>query len=240
VACDAEEEEVGTGARPPPSGWYQDPWGPPGASRYWSGSAWRQQVVGSARFPEPDQDGAEEDGADEEGTGGRARRKRAAFVGAGGLALAVLVAAAVVVLGRSQDVSEISTPVLGVSFTSEQVQLAQPELTARLADLERHASEDPPDVPATAVDLTGTWWSAHASYTIAQHGAEVVVQEINAYGTTGIGYGVFDGRTVQIQYEAVDGSTGFADFTLRDANTLTAVFRNATHQVSVPAVLTRS
>jgi hypothetical protein len=233
---------MGTGARPPPSGWYQDPWGPPGASRYWSGSGWTQQVVGSARFPEPDQDGAEENGGEEEAMGGgRPRRARAALVGAGGLALAVLVVAAVVVLGRSRDVSEISTPVLGVSFTSEQVQLAQPELTARLADLERDAAQERrPDIRVTAVDLTGTWWSPHASYTITQHGAEVVVQEINAYGTTGIGYGVFDGRTAQIQYQAADGSTGFADFTLRDANTLTAVFRNATHGVSVSAVLTRS
>jgi hypothetical protein len=247
---------MGTEDTPMPPGWYQDPWGPEGGFRYWSGTGWTQQVTGSVRFPEPAPDGApvhapDGDAGDSGDTGdtgdtgdvdGSGPGRRTRMVGIGGLVLAVLVVATTAVDRAGQDAGEISTPVLGVAFTSGRVEQAQPGLEARLADLERHAAQDPPDpsVPVTAVDLTGTWWSTGASYTISQYGAEVVVREINAYGTTGVGYGVFDGRFVEIRYEAVDGSFGIARFTLVDADTLSAVFRNSTHAVNSSAVLTRS
>jgi Protein of unknown function (DUF2510) len=220
---------MGTGRTPSTPGWYPDPWGPQGALRYWSGAAWTSEVGPPAPPQAPEQDGE------------RASTGLKVF-GIGGLALVVLVVATIMLVSRGQDVGEISTPVLGVKFTSSQVAQAQPELEARLAQLEQRAGQDQASAPAavTALDISGVWNGPAADYVITQYGTEVVVEEVTAYGTTGVGIGLFDGELLQIQYEALDGSTGLGEFMIVGGDTLSGAFQNSTYGTIESAVLTRS
>jgi hypothetical protein len=176
---------TGPGQSPPPPGWYPDPDGTAGLVRWWNGSTWSDvatpagpgvavqssPLLAPAPRPEP----APAELITEEGsTGGRS-----VWIGLGALLLIVIVGAAAVFLGRSDDAQPTAQP----SSTSQPQPFQPPAQsfppgTVRIID----------DVSGISYPYLGEGWNEWALWNQAETtetaGQYFVTQELTGEGTT--------------------------------------------------------
>jgi hypothetical protein len=76
-----------------------------------------------------------------------------------------------------------------------------------------------------SADISGVWTGdPSVSYLIEQSGAAVFFTEQSAYGPTAIGYRTIVGARFTFQFEAVNGSSGTGELTLRSDGSLAGSF----------------
>jgi hypothetical protein len=123
---------------------------------------------------------------------------------------------------------------------AEQVEAAQSDLQADTRALQQQADAVADSTDSQLPDIAGRWSGENGlEYYIYQYGDQVVMQEVSDIGVTAAGSGIFDGTTVQLEYQAADWSTGYAELTLEDPSRLSGYFYNYDAGTSVPASLRR-
>ena len=158
---------------------------------------------------------------------------------------------AIVVVGyaivRGQDFKGITSdgdivfyPTGGVASEGE-VEAAQSDLQEDTTELQQEADATADNsTDGQLPDISGEWSGDNGlTYHIYQYGDQVVMQEVANVGVTAVGEGMFDGTTVQLNYQAADWSTGYAELTLEDPSTLSGFFHNYDAGTSVAANLRR-
>jgi hypothetical protein len=236
-----------------PPGWYPDP-GQRGMLRYWTGVTWTNRTAPMRPAPPlpPMPAAAPYAPPASAPPAGPARRGWGCLtsLGLGGLALLFAVVMAVVALSRGQEVKSVDAggkiefySAKGGEYSADEIAGRQDALEKELAEVKEQAESragSSTNVAPPPVDLTGTWQGDDgvAQYDLQQFGTYVVVQERTAYGITAVGQGTFDGRHLELSYQAFNYTTGQASLDLVDGRTLSGYFNNSMYGQS-PATLRR-
>ena len=88
-------------------------------------------------------------------------------------------------------------------------------------------------------NISGVWQAAGGiSYSIQQSGNMVAMQEMNpVYGITAVGQGVISGKSVDIAYNTIAGTTGRTTLQLsEDGKQMTGSFSHAVKGISTPLI----
>jgi hypothetical protein len=210
----------------PPSGWRPDPgWGP--APEGW-------QFYVDAPWAPPEEPEKPKRG-----------RRFALFAG---LFVAAVIGTVLLMGGRFGALEigpesvrlEFDHSAAGEGASEEAVEGAQSDLEERMAEFEEEAQNQSTPTGPSDVTVSGVWQGDNGfTYVFQQYGAAFTWrEEAPAYGITAVGNGFVDGTYVYIQFQAYDGSTGYAELTF-DGQALRGTFTNAAF-AGVPIAMFRA
>lgn len=96
-------------------------------------------------------------------------------------------------------------------------------------------------MPSTLPDLNGQWSETGGiTYVITQGGSGATIEEYTpGLGLTATGVGTVTEQGAQFGFQAFNGSTGFADFSLQGLGVLVGTVTNTTLRTTTSVVLTR-
>jgi hypothetical protein len=142
------------------------------------------------------------------------------------------------VLHNHQQIESVSKDGTITFYNSSQIQGQQANAEQQLQTLRQQAQANGSTGNQPGVSIAGNWNGTNGlAYVIQQFGAAIVVQEFcSCGGITAVGNGSFDGTNAQVQYQAIDGSTGQARFTLTGDAVMVAQFHNDTYNTTSPQI----
>lgn len=211
----------------PGPGWRPDPaWGPPP-------SGWQVWVQEPSSDPRPTP----------------TKRRFAVYpflvlmVGLGVVLLAVAMGGVVdmVRIGPEGLQVDIENSVSGGDVDADEAEQAQPELEQRVDELEQAARAQASPAEPTDADVSGSWLGSNGfTYVFDQYGTAVVLREESAwYGITATGTGSVDGDVVEVEFQAVNTTTGFGELRL-EGDMLVGTLTNRQVGTPTPIAMTRS
>jgi hypothetical protein len=107
----------------------------------------------------------------------------------------------------------------------EEYERRQEQLDERLSELEKAPPTSETPGGSESADISGVWTGdPGVSYLIEQSGSAVFFTEQGAYGPSAIGYGTIVGARFTFQFEAVNGTSGTGELTLRSDGSLAGSF----------------